>query len=149
MADGGDLSITCAGETLSDPNGVCSMVADRGAVERGGTPLAARGGTEPLAVAVGGGAPSVARDEPTLLFADGVGLTADARVGDTLGSAIGGQTLLAAAGEAAPSFDGGGATKAAGTATSDISRCRVTKLPPPINQGQTALRFSFPVLQIT
>jgi class 3 adenylate cyclase len=64
-----------------------------------------------LAVAVGGGTSSVARDEPTLLFADGVGLSAAARGGDTLGAAIGGQTLLVAD----PSFDGdGGASESGG-----------------------------------
>ncbi|WP_338691875.1 hypothetical protein V5279_37065 [Bradyrhizobium sp. 26S5] len=68
-----------------------------------------------MAVAVGGGTSSVARDEPTLLFADGVGLSAAARGGDTLGAAIGGQTLLVAAGDADPSFDGdGGASESGG-----------------------------------
>jgi hypothetical protein len=33
--------------------------------------------------------------------------------------------------------------KAEGKATSDISHCRVTRLPPQTDQGQTALRFSF------
>jgi len=90
---------------LSVSDGVRSTVAARGAVARGGTSLAARCGIEPLAVSVGGGTPSVAPDEPTLLFADGVGLTAAAR---------GGQTLLAADGDAATSFDGGGASESGG-----------------------------------
>ena len=113
LAADDDLSIGFAGETLSVSNGACSTAAARGAVARGGKSLAARCGTGPLAVSVGGATPSVAPDEPTFLFADGVGLTAAAR-GGVLGAAIGGQTLLAAAGDAAPSFDGGGASESGG-----------------------------------
>ncbi|MFQ3453051.1 hypothetical protein PMN64_06985 [Bradyrhizobium sp. UFLA01-814] len=113
------MSITGAGETSSDADCVSFTVADGGtpaAVARGGTFLAARVGTEPLAVSAGGGTSSVGGDDATLLFADGVELLAAARGGDTLGAAIGGQTLLVAAGGADPcSLKGGdGASESGG-----------------------------------
>ncbi|QOZ25063.1 hypothetical protein [Bradyrhizobium sp. CCBAU 51753] len=65
-------------------------------------------------MADGGGTSFVARDEPTLLFADGAGLTAAARGGDALGAAVGGGTLSVVAGDAAPSFNGAGGASESG-----------------------------------
>jgi hypothetical protein len=153
LAGGGSLSITGAGETLSGADCVSLTVADGGApaaVARGGTSLAARGDTEPLAVSAGGGTSSVADDDPRLLFDDGVELLAAAR-GDTLGAAIGGQTLLVAAGGAAPcSLNGGGGASESGGA-SDVWQLALSRNQTPATNKPRAnsAAFFIRVLQIT
>src|ERR1700747_342190 len=103
--------MTCAGETLSDAVGGVSFAVTDGrafsVIARGRASLRDGECSERLAVAGGGGTSSVADDDTTLVFADGVELLVAARGGDTLGDAVGGQTLLVVAGGAEPcSVDG-------------------------------------------